>query len=112
MNENRLDIRWQWLILIALVGFVIWLLRPVLAPFLLAALFAYLGDPIADRLEKRMPRAVAVSLVFLVMIGQKVTWSWPTLRSVAGRARQISAILSPLRSARGISAFLAIFTSP
>jgi predicted PurR-regulated permease PerM len=67
-NEAGLDIRWQWLILIGLVGFVIWLLRPVLAPFLLAALFAYLGDPIADRLEKRMPRAVAVSLVFLVMI--------------------------------------------
>jgi predicted PurR-regulated permease PerM len=67
-NEAGLDIRWQWLILIVIVGFVIWLLRPVLAPFLLAALFAYLGDPIADRLEKRMPRSVAVSLVFLVMI--------------------------------------------
>jgi predicted PurR-regulated permease PerM len=68
VTENRLDIRWQWLILIAIAGFVIWLLKPVLAPFLLAALFAYLGDPIADRLEKHMPRQVAVSLVFLVMI--------------------------------------------
>ena len=67
-NEGGLDIRWQWLILIGIAGFVIWLLKPVLAPFVLAALFAYLGDPIADRLEKRMPRAVAVSLVFLVMI--------------------------------------------
>ncbi|HEX5121769.1 MAG TPA: AI-2E family transporter [Rhodanobacteraceae bacterium] len=67
-HEGGLDIRWQWLILIGIVGFVIWLLKPVLAPFVLAALFAYLGDPIADRLEKRMPRAAAVSLVFLVMI--------------------------------------------
>lgn len=67
-SEAGLDIRWQWLILIGIAGFVIWLLKPVLAPFVLAALFAYLGDPIADRLEKRMPRAVAVSLVFLVMI--------------------------------------------
>jgi len=67
-NEPGLDIRWQWLILIGIAGFVIWLLKPVLAPFVLAALFAYLGDPIADRLEKRMPRQVAVSLVFLVMI--------------------------------------------
>jgi len=67
-NEPGLDIRWQWLILIGIAGFVIWLLKPVLAPFVLAALFAYLGDPIADRLEKRMPRPVAVSLVFLVMI--------------------------------------------
>jgi predicted PurR-regulated permease PerM len=67
-HEGGLDIRWQWLILIGIAGFVIWLLKPVLAPFVLAALFAYLGDPIADRLEKRMPRPVAVSLVFLVMI--------------------------------------------
>jgi predicted PurR-regulated permease PerM len=67
-HEHGLDIRWQWLILIGIAGFVIWLLKPVLAPFVLAALFAYLGDPITDRLEKRMPRAVAVSLVFLVMI--------------------------------------------
>ena len=68
MTENRLDIRWQWLILIGIVGFVIWLLAPVLTPFVFAALFAYLGDPLVDRLEKRMPRAVAVSLVFLVMV--------------------------------------------
>ena len=68
MSEQRLGIRWQWLILIGITGFVIWLLKPVLAPFVLAALFAYLGDPLVDRLERRMPRAVAVSLVFLVMI--------------------------------------------
>jgi predicted PurR-regulated permease PerM len=68
MSEQRLDIRWQWLILIGIAGFVVWLLKPVLMPFVLAALFAYLGDPIADRLERRMPRSVAVSLVFLVMV--------------------------------------------
>ncbi len=68
MSEQRLGVRWQWLILIGITGFVIWLLKPVLAPFVLAALFAYLGDPLVDRLERRMPRAVAVSLVFLVMI--------------------------------------------
>ena len=68
MNEHRLDIRLQWLILICIVGGILWLLRPVLAPFVLAALFAYLGDPIVDRLERRMPRSVAVSLVFVVMV--------------------------------------------
>ncbi|HEV7490822.1 MAG TPA: AI-2E family transporter [Rhodanobacteraceae bacterium] len=68
MNEHALDIRWQWLILIGVIGFVLWLLAPVLMPFVIAALFAYLGDPLVDRLERRMPRTLAVSLVFLVMI--------------------------------------------
>ncbi|HKE48145.1 MAG TPA: AI-2E family transporter [Rhodanobacteraceae bacterium] len=68
MSGDGLDIRWQWLILIAIVGFVIWLLAPVLMPFVLAALFAYLGDPLVDRLERRMSRTLAVTVVFVVMI--------------------------------------------
>jgi predicted PurR-regulated permease PerM len=67
-EDRRLDIRWQWLILIAIAGFVLWLLAPVLMPFVLAALFAYLGDPLVDRLERWMSRTFAVTLVFLVMI--------------------------------------------
>jgi predicted PurR-regulated permease PerM len=68
IETHRLDIRWQWLILIAIVGFIVWLLAPVLTPFVFAALFAYLGDPLVDRLEKYMSRTFAVCLVFLVMI--------------------------------------------
>ena len=68
VSEDGLDIRWQWLILIGIVGFVFWLLAPVLMPFVVAALLAYLGDPLVDRLEKRMSRALAVTLVFVVMI--------------------------------------------
>ncbi len=68
VSDQPLDIRWQWLILIGIVGFVIWLLAPVLMPFVAAALFAYLGDPLVDRLERRMNRSLAVTLVFLVMI--------------------------------------------
>jgi predicted PurR-regulated permease PerM len=68
IETRHLDVRWQWLILIGIVGFVVWLLAPVLMPFVAAALFAYLCDPIVDRLEKRMPRWLAVSLVFLVVI--------------------------------------------
>ena len=68
VSEHPLDIRWQWLILIGVIGLVIWLLAPVLMPFVLAALIAYLGDPVVDRLERHMPRTLAVSLVFLVMI--------------------------------------------
>ena len=43
------------------------LLSPVLMPFVVSAVLAYLGDPIADRLEERgMGRSAAVVLVFFV----------------------------------------------
>ncbi|MFT6287392.1 MAG: putative PurR-regulated permease PerM [Halieaceae bacterium] len=47
-------------------GALIYLLQPILLPFVLGALIAYLGDPLADYLERRsMSRTVAVVLVFL-----------------------------------------------
>ena len=71
MNEpvqrRGLDLRWQWLILLGVVGVVLYWLRPVLMPFVVAALFAYLLDPVVDRLEKRLGRSLSVSLVFLVV---------------------------------------------
>ena len=49
----------QWRMLAAVGGFawLLYLLGPVLAPFLTSALLAYLGDPLVDRLERRgLPR--------------------------------------------------------
>ena len=60
----------KWLILAVLLvaGVLFYLLGPVLTPFILGALFAYLGDPIADRLEiKGLSRTLAVVIVFSVM---------------------------------------------
>lgn len=64
--------RWGllWFSLAALVflGWLVYLLSPVLMPFLIGALLAYLGDPLADRLESwRMPRTAAVTIVFVAM---------------------------------------------
>lgn len=60
--------RWQMLALIGIIIFVIWLLAPVLMPFALAAMLAYLGDPLADRLQRLgMGRTWAVSIVFTVI---------------------------------------------
>lgn len=60
--------KWQLLALVAGVGLVIYLLAPVLTPFAVAALLAYLGDPLCDELEKRgSSRTAAVVLVFLAM---------------------------------------------
>jgi len=61
--------RWQWLVIAAVTGWLVWLLSPILMPFVLAAVFAYLGDPLVDRLERlRIGRGLAASIVFLVML--------------------------------------------
>lgn len=45
------------------------MLAPVLTPFLISALLAYLGDPIVDRLEKyKISRTIAVTIVFAIML--------------------------------------------
>jgi predicted PurR-regulated permease PerM len=56
-----------WLLLAALAGgaLLVYLLAPVLTPFLAAALFAYLGNPLVNRLEARkLSRATCAALVF------------------------------------------------
>lgn len=54
-----------WLIFSALFVGALYLLAPVLTPFLFAALLAYLGDPLIDRLEARkISRSWAVAMVF------------------------------------------------
>ena len=61
--------RWQLLAILAVIGFLLWRLSPMLMPFVVAAMLAYLGDPLADRLERlRMSRTLAVSVVFLVLM--------------------------------------------
>lgn len=58
----------RWLIfaaLLLLLGLLVHQLRPILSPFVVGALVAYLGDPLADRLEKLgCSRALAAVLVF------------------------------------------------
>ena len=56
-----------WIGLTAIAGVLIYLLGPILMPFLVSALIAYLGDPLVDRLEKKYSRSLAVTLVFVVI---------------------------------------------
>ena len=61
--------RWQMLVITLVIGYLIWLLSPVLMPFAVAAMLAYLGDPLANRLQRLgMSRAWAASVVFLVLL--------------------------------------------
>ena len=60
----------KWMLLAGLVlgGWLFYLLTPVLMPFFVSALFAYLGDPLVDRLERlKLSRTLSVSIVFVIM---------------------------------------------
>ncbi len=62
MNDSR-----GWLLLagLGLFGWLIYLLQPVLMPFLISILLAYLGDPLVDRLQARgLSRTWGVAAVF------------------------------------------------
>lgn len=91
MAEDR---RINWLIAVALFGGLLYLLAPVLTPFIAAALLAYIGDPLADRLERlKIPRTLAVVAVFLLTIlvlALLILLVGPLIRS------QISALFSAL----------------
>ena len=63
---SREQLLWILVALLA-TGVLIWLLAPVLTPFMISALLAYMADPVVTRLERRMRRDVAVSLVFVLV---------------------------------------------
>lgn len=57
-----------WLALAAAVGVLFYLLAPILSPFLLAAILAYMCSPLVGRMERRkVPRALAATLVLLLL---------------------------------------------
>jgi predicted PurR-regulated permease PerM len=60
---------WGWLAIALAAGFLVWLLSPILAPFLLAAILAYICNPLVERLaRRRVPRILAVSAVLLLVV--------------------------------------------
>lgn len=66
MTENRTLVN---LSLLLVAGWLLYLLSPILMPFLAGALLAYVLNPVVDRLVRwRLPRVPAVILVFLVLL--------------------------------------------
>ncbi|MGB0955966.1 MAG: AI-2E family transporter [Panacagrimonas sp.] len=68
MSQFRLRESWPWLV--AGIGFLVllWLLAPILTPFVLGAGLAYVGDPIVDRLQTwRLSRTAGVCVVFVAI---------------------------------------------
>lgn len=62
------NLRLQLLALVLVAGWLIYLLGPVLTPFVAAALLAYLADPLADQLERKgLSRQNAVIIVVITL---------------------------------------------
>src|SRR3712207_2382362 len=49
---------------LAFIGYIIWMAWDVLLPFQVGAVLAYLLLPLVNRLDRRMPRPLAILLVF------------------------------------------------
>ena len=57
---------WAWLAIALVTGGVVYLLSPILAPFLAGAILAYVFNPLVGRLTGRyLPRSAAVVIVLL-----------------------------------------------
>jgi predicted PurR-regulated permease PerM len=93
MTESQ---KWLTLVVTLAVGFVVYLLAPVLTPFLAAALLSYLGDPLVDRMESRgLPRTAAVVVVFFLLLA---IISLVLLLLVPAVGQQIEVLVSKLPS--------------
>ncbi len=66
----------QWIAIIAGFGWLIYLLEPILTPFVVAAILAYICDPWVSKLSARqlprgwkLPRTLAALLVMAMLVG-------------------------------------------
>src|SRR5262245_11610263 len=68
---SRENSHYWWLAALVLTtGLLIYLLGPILSPFLFAAILAYICDPLVDKLETwRVPRGLGTALVLLLLFG-------------------------------------------
>ncbi len=106
-----------WSAVAAAMAFALWLLAPVLTPFIVAAVLAYALTPLVDRLDAlaggRVPRLVAVLLVELLFILAVIglvlllvpvlAHEWPRLREqVPQLLDRLNASAQPLLKQIGI----------
>lgn len=85
-----------WIGLGLAVSWLLILLGPILAPFVLAAILAYICNPLVERLDRRLPRAAAALLVMLLLAGATLLLGLILLPLLRGEAAQILARLPAL----------------
>ena len=60
---------WGWLAIALALGGLLYLLSPILAPFLAGAIFAYILNPLVARIAgKRVRRTIAVVFVLFIAL--------------------------------------------
>lgn len=101
-GPNNLQIL-SGLIAVIAIGVLIWLLGPVLTPFLMAAILAYICNPLVGRMERRgVNRSLATVLMLLLMLAGFVlilVVLFPLMiRQVRGVAEQLPAYIETLRT--------------
>jgi predicted PurR-regulated permease PerM len=102
------------LIGLAALGYVLYLLRDVLAPVFLAFTLAYILDPVVDRLESwKLPRPVGIAVVLFGLLGAVALFLLLVLpdvirdiaavvRELPAKARELLARVDPWLADRGI----------
>jgi predicted PurR-regulated permease PerM len=61
-------VRFAWyLVAAAVAALLLYLVAPILSPFLFAGILTYICLPLVDRLAKRLPRVLAVSIVLVLL---------------------------------------------
>lgn len=89
-EEHANDLHYLWWLLLACVsGGLLYLLSPILTPFLLAAVIAYICNPMVSRLARNnIPRTagtILVMLLSLVAFGTLILIMVPLFQKEAGR---------------------------
>jgi len=86
--------RAQWVLLAVVAAWLLWLLRTVLTPFVLAVLLAWLGDPLVSRMARWLrSRTLAIVLVFTCMLALALAVVLILLPMIE---RQIAALMDAL----------------
>jgi predicted PurR-regulated permease PerM len=104
----------SWTALAAVGVLLLWLLGPVLTPFVVAAVLAYVLHPLVERLARRCPRALAALLVELLalllmlalvlLIVPVMTKELPLLKAqIPGLLDRLNASLAPLLARLGVN---------
>lgn len=84
---------WAWLLTGGGVGFTVYLLGPVLTPFAVSFILAYLFQPLVNRLERwHLPRTLAVTLVFVLLIVLLLVAALVLLPPLQAQTRELMAL--------------------
>jgi predicted PurR-regulated permease PerM len=90
---------WWALVVIVVFGLLFWLLGPIMTPFVLGGVIAYVGHPLVARFEaKRVPRALGAVVVILLGVAAIVGLVFIVLplaqAEIAQLANRIPALLA------------------